>query len=494
MSRWKKIIQEKGISYFALLLISIGILSRLILFFQNRNLIIDEANVVRNIFERHYGELLSPLSYCQYAPPVFLWGLETFSIFFGYSEKAMRLLPLLTGIGSLFVFRALLKQILPARSLWISLGLFCFAPILVKYSVEVKQYVPDTLIGITLIYTALKTDIFHLSGKQFLLRWVLIGSIAIWSSQPSVFILAGIGLYYFILVCRQKKWHLLLPLSLIGIAWLTNFVCYYLTILKSQINSEYLQNYHAPYFLYALPQNAQEWRHNWLRIREIICNTGGYNMVSLYACALLIAAGAWNLYRQNLARFVLISGPVLLTIIAAALHQFSLIDRVALFILPLLMILVGFGLDFFMRIGKGLQYPAIFAGIYMLYLYNFSSLLYKRFEFHELTKGLDYIVQQKGTGKELYVDCASRDTYIYYTQVHPDSMQYQTLKGAYLFEWGIENFPEISAAQKTERSFYIFTGGDSMQRERHLAEIRMNCKQTGFFEHAACFVYTFKKP
>lgn len=487
-------VMDKRFQVIAGLIILLGIVFRLVMFFQNRNLIIDEANVVRNIYERGFMDLLKPLSYEQYAPPVYLWILEGFSYIFGYSEQAMRLEALLCGIGALFVFWWFLRRIMPASSLWLPLGLFCFAPIVIKYSAEVKQYGPDAFIAISLACIALKMDFLKMARSRFVVGWIIVGSLAIWSSQPSVFILASIGFYYFIPCVQQKKWHLIPALLLIGVVWLAQFGIYYELILKSQINSDYLQNYHRDYFLFATPTSAEEWRHNWMRLEEILHNTAGYNTYSFCGAIFFIVLGAFALLRKSLALFALIAFPVLFTLVAAALNQFSLIERVIVFILPFTMTLLGYGFAQLMLVQFRLLQVALFLfGAHVLWAYNFKSLFREKFNFQELTVGLDYIVSKNGTGKELYVDCASRDTYIYYTDIHPDKSKYATLRGAYLFGWSEDDFPQVAAAIPTSRSFFIFTGGSPDQRKRHLDEVQQSLVCIDSFEFVYCYVYTFKK-
>lgn len=471
-----------------------GILMRIVLFCQNRNLIIDEANVVRNIYERGFLGLLKPLSYEQYAPPLYLWALELSSFFFGYSEMAMRLVALLTGIASLFVFWWLLRRIMHDRAVWLPLGLLCFAPILIKYSAEVKQYGPDVFVAIGLVCLALTHDLFTMPLRKFVLSWMLYGSIAVWASQPSVFILASIGFYYFVQCAQQKKWALIKPLILMGAVWLAQFGVYYELILKPQINSEYLQNYHREFFLFATPSNAEEWQHNWIRIREILNNTAGFSQLSLQLCIVFILIGGIALLRKSLSQFVLLCAPVLLVLLAAALNQFSLIERVVLFILPFTMLLAGLGFAELMRIPlRVVQLTFVCFGFFMLWNYNYRSLFYEKLNFQELTAGLDYILKKGGNGKEIYVDCASRDTYIYYTGIHPHKSKYARLEGAYLFGWNDDNFPEIASKTETDRSFYVFTGGSPELRERHLNEVRQVLHQTDEFSFSFCYVYTFHK-
>ena len=169
------------------LIILTGIALRLVYYFQNNNLIIDEVNIARNLVERDFAGLLSPLRYEQYAPPVFLWIEKAFSLVLGFSEKALRLFPLITGLAAIFVFYEILKRLLLIKSLWYPLALLALGTIYVKHSVEVKQYMPDVLISLLLILLALKTDLSGTSQRRFLLVWIPAGSLAVWSSMPSVF-------------------------------------------------------------------------------------------------------------------------------------------------------------------------------------------------------------------------------------------------------------------------------------------------------------------
>jgi hypothetical protein len=106
---------------------------------------------------------------------------------------------------------------------------------------------------------------------------------------------------------------------------------------------------------------------------------------------------------------------------------------------------------------------------------------------------MDYIIGKNGSGKELYVDCASRDTYIYYTQIHPHKNNYASLKGAYLFRWDEDDFLSVAEKIQTPRAFFVFTGGGADSRYKHLDQIRQILNQTDSFELHA-HVFTFQKP
>lgn len=479
-------------SLLAFLVVALGIVFRLVYFFQNRNLIIDEANVVRNIYERNYLELLQPLKYEQYAPPLYLWAVETMSHIFGYSEYAMRLVALLCGIGALYVFWRLLRKILPENIFWLPLGLLCFAPLVVKYSAEVKQYVPDALVAISLVYFAININLFSISKKRFALYWMLIGSLAVWASQPSVFILASIGLYYFVQIVQEKKWSFLVVLISVGLLWLLQFGIYYQLILKAQINSDYLQNYHHDYFLFLLPVDAAQRHHDWQRIKEIIQNTGGFGYHLYLANIGLMLVGFVALLRKSLSLFCLLACPVLLTLLAAALHQFSLIERVIIFVLPFTMIWIGFGFATILQLKfKVVSILVTLWGIFILSQYNLRTVFFEKLYFHELTAGMDYIMTKGATGKDLYIDAATKDSYIYYTQIHPKKEKYTVLNGAYIFGWSDDNFAEVAAQINSPVAYFIFTSGNPQLREKHINDIQTQLNQTSYYSYFACKVFTF---
>ncbi|MEL6987995.1 MAG: hypothetical protein AAGK97_09200, partial [Bacteroidota bacterium] len=64
-------------------IIALGIFFRLYLFIQNRSLMIDEANLARNIVEKSGLEFFKVLDYQQYAPPLFLQIQKYFITLFG---------------------------------------------------------------------------------------------------------------------------------------------------------------------------------------------------------------------------------------------------------------------------------------------------------------------------------------------------------------------------------------------------------------------------
>ena len=63
-----------------------------------RPLFLDEANVVRNLYDRSYTDLFRPLDYEQYAPPLYLVTTKFLADLLGYREMVLRLPALLGGL------------------------------------------------------------------------------------------------------------------------------------------------------------------------------------------------------------------------------------------------------------------------------------------------------------------------------------------------------------------------------------------------------------
>ncbi len=477
--------------------IGLGIALRLLLFFQNRNLIIDEANIVRNLAERGFAGLAQPLSYEQYAPPVFLWVEKLASILFGLGEKGLRLYPLLSGIGSLFLFLSLAKKWMHPEALWLPLSYLAGGFIFLDYSTEIKQYMPDVFVALLLLWLALRWEQSRMSPGSFLFRWMLAGSIAIWTSMPSVFILAGIGCYYAWPVLREKKFSRLLPLAMIASVWVAQFALYYFSILRSQIESSYLQNFHREYFIYLLPTTAAEWNHNLERMLDILGNVGGWMGVSVASNVVFLVVGGIYLLRRQTRLFMLLGIPIFLVLLAAALHQFSLIARVILFMLPLWLLVLGMGFDRLLRVrvrAAGLRW---IAGSLLVIVASYDAIaqtcfrfIVQPYRFHQITAGMDWIQARGGRGSQLYVHDATVPTYIYYTELHPHKAKYSALLGAHRLKWS-DDYGALTRSIR-DTAYFLYPGGfpeEDLARRTH--EIEQNMQEIGSFKRTTGSVFVY---
>src|SRR5262249_52552590 len=115
-------------------LLVVGVAWRMLRYFLQFPVWGDEAFICNNFLDRDYLGLLKPLDYKQVAPIFFLWSeLATFRIL-GVSELAIRLLPFLAGLGSLFLFWRLAKSTLKSTAALIAIGIFAVSYYPIRHS------------------------------------------------------------------------------------------------------------------------------------------------------------------------------------------------------------------------------------------------------------------------------------------------------------------------------------------------------------------------
>jgi hypothetical protein len=485
----------KLLKVFIALILLWGVAIRIFLYLQNRDLIIDEANIARNLYERGLAQLALPLNYEQYAPPVFLWIEKVFVTLLGYSEYALRLYPLLAGIASLFLFTLVMERVGSLRSVWYSLFLMVVSYTFIRYSSEVKQYMPDMMITLGLIYAALTIDIQKIPGARFFITWLVLGSVAIWASMPSIFILSGIGCYYLYLCTIEKDRSQQMMMAGIGAAWSVQFLIYYIVILRPEANSEYLQTYHAAYFLNLVPKNIGELKHNWYLFLELLNQSSGYAVLCWKFNLVMMITGIIFLIKKDMSRAMLIIVPVFLALLAAALHQFSLIPRVSLFMMPLFLLMIGYGVEQVMQTKLIiLQAAMILMAFYAIKNFNITPELLKHPNKDEvLTDEFAFLKKHNIAGGQLYIGNGSTPAYIYYTQIHPGKGNWQQLTGATLLHWD-SNYEDIAThAPDTSAFLYTAVGQEELKQHKAVLEKYLRCTDSIEIIAPRCFVYLFVK-
>jgi len=482
---------ERWLSFVAWLIILAGCIGRLVIYLQNRDLFIDEANVARNLYERSFAGLAMPLSYEQYAPPIFLWIEKVATLCNGFGELTLRAYPFVAGVASLIVFTQILKAITSYRSLWYPLFILATGFIYLQFSTELKQYMPDVLITLSLILLTLNFDITKTPRTKFVVTWLIAGSISIWSCMPSVFILCGVGLYYLHQCWQQKK---LIPAVLLtGTVWLIQFLFYYIIILKPQANSDYLQNFHHDFFLYAFPHHREELKHNFLLCKSIFETASGYNMWSkIFNCLFMTIGVIWMLRkRMDLALLFLV--PLIAVLAAASFNQYSLIPRVVLFTMPMLLILAGYGLELMVRTRYVVVcIVAVFFAVHACYTQNSLATTIKNpIQWEEITKGFAFLQKHQVKSNELFVHTGAGPGYIYYTTINPAKEQWRSLAGAYIMPYDAHT--DSVVAHTTGRVALLLANGNDNEIRVEREKISDSMNLTDSFATAGCRVFIYNR-
>jgi hypothetical protein len=400
---------------FNLLIISIiifGLFLRLDQYWFNRSLWLDEAFFAVNFLQRDIWTILHlPLDYSHthIAPPGFMLFTQLVVAWLGNYDYVLRLIPLISGCLALIWFYFLARLTVSPTAVIISLFLFAISTNLISYSVEFKQYSSDVLIAIMLLWLGIawretKLNLWNSLGL------ICLGSISLWFSYPAALILATIGSYWFWYALGRRT--ALLPLILIAFVWTVNLIILVLVVRNDGITAspigEWLVIFWTEVFQGFMPAlntpEGQQWLgHKLIHIFRQPADLGEkakYLPLALFVLGIIIAI------RQNLYLLYIAVLPIILALILSYLHLYPFADRLILFLLPILYLVIAEAIaQFRLQIAN---YPAKLT-TYALQLLLVIMLVYpiqnigNKIEKQELKPLLEYLQINKSSNDKLYL-------------------------------------------------------------------------------------------
>jgi hypothetical protein len=343
-------------------LVAVGSFLRLTIWMQARSFYIDEANLLRNYAERGYTELLRPLDYRQYAPPLFSSAVKAVTAHFGYGELASRFVPLVAGLGTLVVFAAIARRWLTPLGAGLATAFVAFGGIYLDLATVAKQYSSDALVALLLVWAAERQlRHFTFSGRAAGL-WAAAGALLVWASMPAVFGLTGVGAALAWRFGRGREASIAqwARLGLVGATWGASFGAYFFLLLKTDAQGTGLQAYHADFFLAFPPRDAADWALLGEQLRGLADRAFGKTTLALGLALLGSLAGIRRLASTHPAHLFLLLLPLVGALAASALHYYSLLARLMFFAMPALVLLIMTGLEpAFGRRGLGIGVLAV---------------------------------------------------------------------------------------------------------------------------------------
>ena len=184
--------------------IAFGAALRILLYCKNSSLWLDEALLALNIVRRPLRGMFRPLDYNQGAPVGFLLLEKLVTHAFGNVDLSLRLIPLIAGLASLFLFWKVARLYLRLNAVPVAMALFALCAPLILFSSEVKPYSTDVAISLVLLWAGKNMTESTLEWRQ-VLGFGLLGAVAIWFSFPASFVLAGIAAVLVIKAVRQPR-------------------------------------------------------------------------------------------------------------------------------------------------------------------------------------------------------------------------------------------------------------------------------------------------
>ena len=199
-------------------LLAFGAACRLFRYWLDFPIWIDEASLALNFAERDYRGLLRELNYLQVAPILFLWAEKAVFDLFGPSTQALRVLPLIAGIGGLVLFWRLARKTLPLPAAVFAIGLLAVAGWPIELASSIKPYSLDLCVAVALMWLTER------ASRDFReVRWLaLIVPFAVCLSYPAVFV-AGAASFLLLPAARGERslssrgWFVAFNLLLVGV-------------------------------------------------------------------------------------------------------------------------------------------------------------------------------------------------------------------------------------------------------------------------------------
>ncbi len=322
------------------ILVVVGVLLRLLVFFDNRSMWTDEAQLALNLCDRSFSDLLFRLDYCQAAPPGFLLIEKVMLQCFGDSEYTLRAMPLLAGILSLLFFRVLAQRVLFPRAVPLAVGLFAVSEPLLRYSSELKPYSFDVLLS--LIIWLAGNDILHNSTRKRGLIGLAVAAIfAPWFSYASILVIVSVLLTGVCSHFRARTQRSLLVLLAISSLFSCSTWIVFNTSLRNLLNTpckDSLMDLRA-----VIPHDFMALVWMFKKTCEILQFPFGLSIIAVGVGFLCFIAGAINLgaRRKKLALMLLLS--FIVPLIGSWLTVYPFFGRFLLFLIPAFHLLVADG-------------------------------------------------------------------------------------------------------------------------------------------------------
>ena len=415
---------SKYCAYLAWFLVLLGILVRTVQYLSNRSLWGDEVNLALNIIDRSYLELTQTLDYNQAAPLGFLWLEKLATQLFGNSEYALRLLPFIASLISLGVFYRLTRLYSSSLGGVIAIALFACGRYTLYFATELKPYSSDVAIALILFW--LLGRVHHrMLGVKKIIGLAILGSLTVWLSYPSVFMLAGLEAWN--LTASSKRWYKII-INRIGIylTWIVSFsLFYFVTIADTLTNEDLSSSWSARY-----PDSFGDILWLFDALGRFFYHPMGFLGITdgIGIFAFIVGCVAW--YRRDRRIFIALTAPFIVTIFAAYLRQYPFRDRLVLFLAPLGMLIVAEGIALLLTQLKKINLANGYRcwlfgllGIVCLYgltvpaISRASNFIIHPEVKHEVRPVVEYVAAQYQPGDKIYVDAGAVQAFAYYVDL-----------------------------------------------------------------------------
>jgi uncharacterized membrane protein YuzA (DUF378 family) len=393
----------------SLVLIGIGALVRLVQYLSGRSLWLDESFLWLNLSHKSASDLLGPLDLAQGAPPLFALSEKLSIDLFGDGEMALRLVPLLAGLAALPLVYLVARRCLRPAAVPVAVALIALSTPITYYATEAKQYSLDLAVGLALLLLGLWIADARLTAVRGAIA-AAAGAIAVWASDPSVFVLGGIGASLLVAAVLSGDRRRLAGLLGVTGAWLVSFGFVYVVHVTnvSEVRELTSGNTGPLERLAEVPRG----------VVDLFDQPIGVPTALSGFAAFLAAVGALAMYQRGRGLHVaLLTSPIAVMAIAVMLGQYPIGIRFGMFLVGPLVILAAAGTEALARATRGFS-PLIGALIVVAILaapaVRSAHLLAAPLKLQEQNEVVSYVAQHRRPGDAIYVYYAAQYAFAYY--------------------------------------------------------------------------------
>lgn len=291
----------------------------------------DECRLLSAFLDKRWIQMFFNIGGAQSAPPLFIIFERFWGCIWGFGERSLKCIPLVSSFMSILLFYKISTEIFSKKySILIANFLFAINIKLILFSSIIKQYSTDVLVGLLCTLFLPKIDITELSIKKMILLSLFLIILPL-ISLPSLFFIGAFLLINIINNFRNK--HLYYRLFGIFFPFIVGLIFYYFFNLAPSKLS--LDNAFPDYWDIGLIGLSF---HNFAKMQSTLFNYIFYpNDCSVFTVILFYFGIYFTLKnKNNITQFLLyFIGFVLL---ASILKVYPIAGRVALYVTPFLII------------------------------------------------------------------------------------------------------------------------------------------------------------
>lgn len=420
----------------------------------------DELAVTLNLINRSATDLMTkPLDHEQAAPFGFVLLVKTLISLFGQSEYVLRLVAFVAGGVSLILTQSLLSKIVGKYGNIFALAAFAFGNYLIYYSAELKQYSSDVMLCALLLLVLYQHLTKETTGKDFGLLAVL-GVLALCLAYPALFVLAGIGTALLVHYWNDKQ--RLLWIVLTGMIWAATFLTIYFLLLRHQTQDLYLITFwdNLLSFMPMPPWRELSWFPKALSGLFFVVAGLSSHLVLIIPIYVL---GLWKFWREKKWQWILaLTIPIGLNIIVSGFQKYPFHGRLILYILPLIFIVLGKGIDFLVDLIRNRVLANTGFAVLMILILRpaipttTSYLITHSYLQDDLKPVLSFVEENQEADDLIYLYHYAEPQYAYYAPFY-DLESLSFVVGQNNSTDGKKYLEELAALPRGQRIWFVFS-------------------------------------